>query len=159
VRAVSEDPLAPRYRSGRDVRLAVGTVRFEFNDEDFSRRVVAAAARLGLVDGAAVGDDERADLAAIAIDGRARAPHSDLARHLGQIDHLLVHDGRDLTHWLRRLVFRGAWIDQLVTEGNLEPVFVQGRGFAYRSPATGAPTADDAGAPDWSAHAYRRTAA
>jgi hypothetical protein len=141
------------------VCLTIGSVRFEFNREDFSQRVVAAATRLGLVDGATIGDDERADLTAIAVDGHATGPHSDLARHLGQIDHLLVHDGRDLTHWLRRLVFRGAWIDQLVTQGHLEPVFVQGRGFTYRSPGTGAPTADDAGAPDWSAHAYRRTAA
>lgn len=156
---MSEDPLAPRYRSGRDVRLTVGAVRFEFNRDDFSQRAAAAAARLGIVDGAAIRDGDRADLTAIAIGGHGQGADGDLARHLRQIDHLLVHDGRGLTHWLRRLVLRGAWIDQLVNDGRLEPVFVPGRGFAYRSSTTGAPTADDAGAPDWSAHAFRRTAA
>jgi hypothetical protein len=156
---MQEDPLAPRYRSGSDVLLAIGAVRFEFNRDDFSRRVVAAAARLGLVDMATVGDGDRADLTAIAIGGHRHGADGELARHLRQIDHLLRHDGRGLTHWLRRLVLRGAWIDQLVNEGHLDPVFVPGRGFAYRAPGTGAPTADDAGAPDWSAHVFRRTAA
>jgi len=158
---MSRDPLAPRYRTGDDLALCAGAVRFEFSREDFAARVVAAAARLGLVDAHAVGDADRDDLVAIAVRGAREAARDggELAEHLGAHRHRLVHEGRDLVHWLRRLVMREAWIDRHVADGHLEPVFVPGRGFAYRAAATGAPAAEDPGAPDWSAYLYRRTAA
>lgn len=154
-----QDPLAPRYRSGDDLALCAGRVRFDFSHEDFAARVVTAAARLGLVNPHAVGAADRDDLVAIAVDDPSAGPGGDLAEHLSAHSRALVHEGRDLVHWLRRLVMRDAWIDRQVTDGHLEPVFVQGRGFAYRAAATGAPAADDPGAPDWSAYLYRRTAA
>lgn len=156
---MSQDPLAPRYRSGDEVTLEAGGITLRFNRHDFGRRVAAAAGRLGLVDAARTGTDERADLSAIAIHGHAARPRTALAAHLDRHRAQLVHDGRDLAYWLRRLVFRDAWLDQQVTDGHLHPVFTQGRGFTYRSAATGAPTADGATAPDWSAHAHRGAAA
>ncbi len=156
---MSQDPLASRYRSGDEVTLEAGGITLRFNRRDFGRRVAAAAGRLGLVDAARTDGDERADLAEIAIHGHAATPRSALAAHLDGRRGQLVHDGRDLVYWLRRLVFRDAWLDQQVTDGHLQPVFTQGRGFTYRSAATGAPAADGATVPDWSAHAHRGAAA
>ncbi len=46
-------------------------------------------------------------------------------------------------HWLRRLVFRGAWLDQRVKEGELGVAFDEQTGsFAYVQPADpGSPAA------------------
>ena len=160
---MSQDPLAPRYRSGDDVTLAAGAVRFHFAREDFAQRVVAAATRLGLVHATEVSARDRDDLGEVAIHGAAPDAASDacggLAEHLRQPGAVLTHEGRDLAHWLRRLVMRGAWLDQQVTDGRLEPVFAEGRGFGYRAAGSEAPAPDDPGAPDWSSHAYRRTPA
>ncbi len=156
---MSEESLVPRYRSGTAVTMRVRDVRFDFGHDDFVRRVIDAAAHLGLVEAHRVDADEAADLVAIALRGTADAPASALARHLADRDEVLRHDGRGLAHWLRRLVLRGAWLDQRVADGHLEPRFVPGRGFTHRSARTGAPAAEGLATPDWSAHAYRRAAA
>lgn len=156
---MSQDPLAPRYRSGDDIALEAAGITLRFNRHDFALRVTAAAGHLGLVDPAGTDAGERADLAAIALHGHAEHPQSALAAHLHERRGDLTHDGRDLVYWLRRLVFRDAWLDQQVTDGHLRPVFTEGRGFTYRSAATGAPTAHGARTPDWSAHAHRGAAA
>lgn len=152
-------PLIPRYRSGSAVSLRVRDVRFDFAWEDFTDRVVDAAALLGLVDAHRVGADEAADLVAIALRGEIDGAPTGLGRHLCERAAELRHDGRGLAHWLRRLVLRGAWLDQRVADGDLEPRFVPGRGFTHRLARTGAPVAEGLVTPDWSAHAYHRLAA
>ncbi len=67
-------------------------------------------------------------------------------------------------HWLRRLVFRGAWLDQRVKEGELSVRFDELTGsFAYVQPATGARRRARGGEPielapepSWNRVAYRR---
>jgi hypothetical protein len=69
---------------------------------------------------------------------------------------------RSLVHWLRRLVFRGAWLDQRVNEGELGIAFVEETcSFAYVQPA--ADPRSDGGAPielspepSWARVAYLR---
>ncbi len=64
-------------------------------------------------------------------------------------------------HWLRRLVFRGAWLDQRVKEGELNVTFDDITGaFSYVQPATdGSPGGEPielAPEPSWGRVAYRR---
>ena len=75
---------------------------------------------LGLLAGDELDDDETADLVelverdAIASPERARAY---LVRHW---DALALVRGESLVYWLKKLVFRGAWLDHRVKEGLLE---------------------------------------
>jgi len=42
---------------------------------------------------------------------------------------------RSLVHWLRRLIFRSAWLDQRVKEGELDVIFDEDSGaFVYIQP-------------------------
>ena len=69
---------------------------------------------------------------------------------------------RSLVHWLRRLVFRGAWLDQRVKEGELTVVFDElNGGFAYMQPLDPSTTGPGepielAPEPSWGRVAYRR---
>lgn len=153
---MSEGPgLSPRYSSGQDFAIRVGAVRFEFNARDFAARVGDAAARLRIVRREQLDADATEDLVALCAHGRIPAPRSPLAAHLDRHGDALLGYDDDLVHWLRRLVFRGAWIDQHVTDGRLEPLFEEGYGFRYRSTSTGHAVDDEAPVPDWSALAYR----
>ena len=60
-------------------------------------------------------------------------------------------------HWLRRLVFRGAWLDQRVNEGELSIAFVEeSASFAYIQPDRGGEPIELAPEPSWGRVAYRR---
>ena len=68
-------------------------------------------------------------------------------------------------HWLRRLVFRGAWLDQRVKEGELSISFDEQTGsFCYVQPlggrdgdvARGGEPIELAPEPAWGRVAYRR---
>jgi hypothetical protein len=67
-----------------------------------------------------------------------------------------------LVHWLRRLVFRGAWLDQRVNEGELSVAFDEETGsFAYVQPVSTRSTAGGepielAPEPSWGRVAYNR---
>ena len=95
---------------------------FAFNAFDFEQRVVAAAVKLGLIEDNELDDDETADLVELAADGRiadARSALGALSRPpLGARSRSL--GGESLVYWLRKLVFRGAWLDHRVKEGLLE---------------------------------------
>lgn len=147
-------PLSPSYSSGRDYAVEVEGVRFGFSAADFAWRVGVAAVRLGLVAEDALGRPERRDLVALTAHGEIVQAESDLGAHLDAHRAELAADGEDPVHWLRRLVFRGAWIDQQVADGSLTPVFVEGIGFRYRSGSTGEPAAAEPPMPDWSHIAY-----
>lgn len=146
--------LSPTYSSGSDFSVEAAGVRFRFSARDFAERVGDAAVRLGLIAREDLGGDELDDLVALAAHGRVSHPASPLADHLARHRDVLLGGGDDLVHWLRRLVFRGAWIDTQISDGRIEPVFEEPRGFRYRRAATGATVASDPPLPDWSIVAY-----
>ena len=151
---MSLGPLSPSYSSGHDFAVEVEGVRFRFSAGDFASRVGAAAERLGLIGRARLGPGETEDLVALTAHGRIAEPASGLAAHIDAHREALLDGPDDLVHWLRRLVFRGAWVDQQVADGTLAPEFDETRGFRFRSAATGQPAADEPAVPDWSAVAY-----
>ena len=111
------------YESGSDYVLEYGELRFTFNERDFTERVEQAAAKLGFVAGP-LGDHEREDLVNLAVNGEVPEPQSELGEHINFCwGDLNGPSERSLVHWIRRLVFRGAWLDQRVMEGELEVVF------------------------------------
>ena len=68
-------------------------------------------------------------------------------------------------HWLRRLVFRGAWLDQRVNEGELGVcfdeqtggfVYVQAAGRRDSDSSVGGEPIELAREPSWGRVAYRR---
>ncbi|MEA2469317.1 MAG: hypothetical protein QOE38_315, partial [Thermoleophilaceae bacterium] len=59
-------------------------------------------------------------------------------------------------HWLRRLVFRGAWLDQRVMEGELEIVFDDmTHSFGYAQPDRDYEVIELSPEPSWAEVAYR----
>ena len=68
-------------------------------------------------------DDEREDLVNLAVNGHVETPPPPSASTSTLLAQLDGPSERSLVHWLRRLVFRGAWLDQRVKEGELEVVF------------------------------------
>ena len=111
------------YESGSDYVLEYGELRFSFNEQDFSQRVEQAAVKLDFVDGGLEGD-ELHDLLELAVNGEIREPTSALGEHINEHwTELVGPANRSLVHWIRRLVFRGAWLDQRVKEGELDVVF------------------------------------
>jgi hypothetical protein len=58
-------------------------------------------------------------------------------------------------HWLRRLVFRGAWLDQRVKEGELEVVFDDSQHtFGYAQPDRDFELIELSPEPSWARVAY-----
>ena len=150
------------YDSGEDFVLEYGELRFTFNESDFAERCEQAALKLGFV-GGRLGEEELEDLVNLAVNGEIIDPASGLGEHVNDCWPELVGPAeRSLVHWLRRLVFRGAWLDQRVKEGELGVVFDERSGtFAYVQPAD--PRSSTAGEPielapepSWGRVAYRR---
>jgi hypothetical protein len=159
------DPDAMRrgdYKSGEDFVLEYGELRFTFNERDFSERCEQAAIKLGFV-GGRLGEDELEDLVDLVVNGDVQDPASALGEHVNECwPDLIGPAERSLVHWLRRLVFRGAWLDQRVTEGELTIEFLEETGsFAYLQAddvvsAGGAEPIELAPEPSWGRVAYRR---
>ena len=62
---------------------------------------------------------------------------------------------KSLVHWLRRLVFRGAWLDQRVKEGELDIVFDEStQTFGYVQPDRDSELIELSAEPSWGAVAY-----
>src|SRR3712207_5615226 len=62
---------------------------------------------------------------------------------------------RSLVHWLRRLVFRSAWLDQRVKEGELDGAFQPStQTFAYVQPGRDFEPIELAPEPAWGRVAY-----
>lgn len=147
--------LWPAYSTGSDFNVERAGVRFGFSAQDFGERVGQAAVSLGLIDRDDLGQGEERDLVALAAHGRVGTPASPLAEHLERHRDVLLAGGEDLVHWLRRLVFRGAWIDTQIAEGRIRPVYDETRGaFGLTRAATGVPIAAGPAMPDWSGVAY-----
>jgi len=145
------------YDSGEDFVLEYGELRFTFNEEDFSERCEQAALKLGFV-GGRLGDGELEDLVNLAVNGEILDPASALGEHVNDCWPELVGPAeRSLVHWMRRLVFRGAWLDQRVNEGELSVAFNEETGsFAYVQIDRSDQPIDLAPEPSWDRVAYNR---
>ena len=70
---------------------------------------------------------------------------------------LVTGSQRSLVHWIRRLVFRGAWLDQRVKEGELDIVFDDRTStFGYIQPDRDGEPIELSREPSWGGLAYRR---
>ena len=147
-----------QYRSGADYRLDFLGRLYEFSRTDFEQRLVAAARRLGLTDGAGLDGSETADLVDLAVAGRIDTPRTPFGRHLVSAARAVQRrDGADLVYWLRKLVFRSAWIDHRVRHGLVEARFEEAHGsFSYLVDGHRLPYSDDRDVPRWPAVRYRR---
>jgi hypothetical protein len=145
------------YTSGDDYEIEFLTYRFRFNRDDFEERVVAAAVKLGLLEANELDDDETADLVELAADGRIVEPRSPLGRYLVRHwERVSLVDGESLVYWLRKLVFRGAWLDHRVKEGLLEVAWDDHLwDFAYRDPRGGRALLELAPVPSWHELQYK----
>ena len=149
--------LAANYRSGDDFVVEFLGHRFEFSADDFGERVTAAAVRLGLIGSNELDDDEQSDLVELVADGRIVEARSGLGlylvRHWENVS--LVKD-ESLVYWLRKLVFRGAWLDHRVKEGLLDVSFEDDTGdFGYAEPEGGRTLLELAPVPSWHELQYR----
>jgi hypothetical protein len=120
------------YNSGEDFVLEYGELRFTFNEEDFRERCEQAALQLGFVS-ERLDECELEDLINLAVNGEIQDPASGLGEHVRDCWFDLIGPAeQSLVHWLRRLVFRGAWLDQRVREGELDVEFVESTcSFSY----------------------------
>ena len=145
------------YDSGEDFVLEYGELRFTFNEEDFSERCEQAAIKVGFV-GGRLGEEELEDLVNLAVNGEISDPASALGQHVNDCWPELVGPAeRSLVHWLRRLVFRGAWLDQRVKEGELEIMFDEpSQTFGYAQPDRNYELIELSPEPSWKRVAYRR---
>jgi hypothetical protein len=145
------------YNSGEDFVLEYGELRFTFNERDFTERCEQAALKLGFV-GGRLGEAELEDLVNLTVNGEIQEPASALGEHVNDCWPELVGPAeRSLVHWLRRLVFRSAWLDQRVNEGELDVAFEEdSHTFAYIQPDRGGEPIELAPEPSWNRVAYRR---
>jgi hypothetical protein len=146
------------YTSGDDYVLEFLGYRFAFAADDFRERVTAAAVKLALIADSDLDDDETLDLVELAADGRIREPRSSLGHYLMRHwERVSLNDGESLVYWLRKLVFRGAYLDHRVKEGLLEVSFDEEMGdFGYAEPEGGRTLLELAPTPSWRALQFRR---
>jgi hypothetical protein len=150
--------VAPNYSSGEDYVIEFLRYRFAFNSYDFEERVTAAAVKLGLVEDNDLDEDETADLVELTADGRIDEPRSGLGRYVVRHwEQVSLLNGESLVYWLRKLVFRGAWLDQHVKEGLLEVDWDEmAADFGYRDPRGDRPLLELAPVPSWHELQFRR---
>ena len=145
------------YESGSDYVLEYGELRFAFNEDDFGQRVEQAAVKLGFVE-QGLTRDELNDLLDLAVNGEIDEPSSGLGEHINENwEDLVGPANRSLVHWLRRLIFRSAWLDQRVKEGELDVCFDEdANAFVYIQPERGGEPIELAPEPSWNRVAYIR---
>lgn len=143
------------YSSGEDFVLEYGELRFTFNEDDFRERCEQAARRLGFLSGR-IEDHEAEDLINLVVNGEVTDPASGLGEHVNDCwPELVGPSERSLVHWLRRLIFRSAWLDQRVKEGELDIAFDEAANtFVYIQPDRGGEPIELAPEPSWNRVAY-----
>src|SRR3954470_12003331 len=143
------------YDSGEDFVLEYGELRFTFNERDFMERCEQAALKLGFVSGR-LDEPELEDLVNLAVNGEINEPASALGEHVNDCwPELVGPSDRSLVHWLRRLVFRSAWLDQRVKEGELDVAYnARSQTFTYVQPDRGGQPVELAPEPSWGRVAY-----
>jgi hypothetical protein len=146
------------YASGDDYIVEFLGYRFGFNALDFEQRVNAAAVKLGLVEAGDLDPGEVADLVELAAEGRVEEPRSGLGEYLVRHwERLSLVGDESLVYWLRKLVFRSAWLDHRVKENLLEVEWDDGNAeFAYRDPRGGRALLELAPVPSWHDLQFRR---
>jgi hypothetical protein len=145
------------YSSGDDFVLEYGDLRFTFNECDFRERCEQAACKLGFI-GGTIDPDEAEDLINLVVNGEVTDPASALGDHVNDCwPELVGPSERSLVHWMRRLIFRSAWLDQRVKEGELDIRFDEhGSSFIYIQPDRGGEPVELAPEPSWNRVAYVR---
>jgi hypothetical protein len=148
----------PNYLSGEDYVVEFLGYRFGFNAADFEQRVIASAVKLGLVPSNDLDEEETADLVELTADGQIRDAHSDLGRYLMRHwERLSLVEGESLVYWLRKLVFRGAWLDHRVKEGLLDVEWDDDVAeFGYRDPRGDRALLELAPVPSWHELQFKR---
>ena len=148
---------AANYNSGDDYVVEFLGYRFSFNAFDFEQRVTAAAVKLGLLAGNELDDDETADLVELVERDGIEEPRSALGRYLVRHwSEISLVDGESLVDWLKRLIFRGAWLDHRVKEGLLDVGWDDSSAeFAYRDPEGGRALLELLPTPSWKEVQYR----
>ena len=113
--------------------------------------MTAAAVKLGLLEANELDDDETADLVELAARGWIEEPRSSLGRYLVRHwERISLVEGESLVYWLRKLIFRGAWLDHRVKEGLLEVAWDDDQSeFGYRDPRGGRALLELAPVPSW----------
>ena len=146
------------YRSGDDYVVTFLGYQFSFGACDFEERVVAAAVRLGLLPANELDDDETGDLVELVADGRIEEPRSRLGNYLiRNWERVGLRSGESLVYWLRKLVFRGAWLDHRVKEGLLEVAWDdEAADFGYLAPNGDRALLEIAPVPSWHEVQFRR---
>jgi len=146
------------YTSGDDYVVEFLGYRFSFNGDDFEQRVTAAAVRLGLIGGNELEPEEISDLVELAADGVIEEPRSTLGRYVVRHwERISLVEGESLVYWLRKLVFRGAWLDHRVKEGLLEVAWDdEAADFGYCDPHGGRALLELAPVPSWHELQFRR---
>jgi hypothetical protein len=149
---------AANYTSGDDYVVEFLGYRFGFNAFDFEQRVTAAAVKLSLLAGNELDDDETADLVELVERDAIAEPRSALGRYLVRHwNEISLVGGESLVYWLKKLVFRGAWLDHRVKEGLLEVGWDdEAEEFAYRDPDGGRALLELLPTPSWKEVQYRR---
>ncbi|MGZ8692387.1 MAG: hypothetical protein ACXWZY_02125 [Gaiellaceae bacterium] len=146
------------YVSGDDYVVEFHEHRFGFNSSDFEQRVTAAAVKLGLVGDNELDDDETADLVELVERDWIDEPRSGLGRYLVRHwERVSLVGGESLVYWLKKLVFRGAWLDHRVKEGLLEVAWDEEvADFGYRDPNGDRALLELAPVPSWHELQFRR---
>jgi hypothetical protein len=146
------------YCSGDDYVVEFLGYRFAFNADDFEERVTSAAVTLGLVSDNDLDEDEASDLVELASDGRIAEPRSGLGQYLVRHwEQVSLSGGESLVYWLRKLVFRGAWLDHRVKEGLLEVAWDEDRAdFGYKDPRGDRALLELLPVPSWRDMQFRR---
>ena len=146
------------YVSGEDYVLEFLGYRFAFGSEDFQERVTAAAVKLGLLGENDLDAEETLDLVELAADGRIADARSALGQYVVRHwERVALNDGESLVYWLRKLVFRGAYLDHRVKEGLLEVMWDDvASDFGYAEPQGGRALLELAPTPSWHTLQFRR---
>ena len=146
------------YTSGDDYVVEFLGYHFSFNANEFEQRVVAAAVKLGLVEMNELDEEEAADLVALAAQGVIDGPQSRLGRYLARNwERVSLVQGESLVYWLRKLIFRGAWLDHRVKEGLIDVAWDDGSAeFAYSDPRGGRALLELAPVPSWHELQFKR---
>ena len=149
---------AGNYHSGDDYIVEFLGHRFSFSAADFEERVTAAAVRLGLVPSAELDEDETADLVELVERDAIGEPRSALGEYLiERWDALALVRGESLVYWLKKLVFRGAWLDHRVKEGLLEVDWDdESKDFTYADTDGGRALVELLPTPSWHELQYKR---
>ena len=149
--------LTANYRSGDDFVVEFLGHRFEFNADDFEERVTAPPCASRSSSRTTSTTTRRA------ISSSSSPTDASSIRRAGWACYLVRHweqislvDGESLVYWLRKLVFRGAWLDHRVKEGLLDVNWLEDTGeFGYADPEGGRALLELAPVPSWRELQYR----